>query len=283
MVKRVITAIVLLAAAFALIVFKGWVLRGALLVMAGVSMYEMHAAFAKKGMKPARWPAYLFCVLIVLGTAFEEKLAFLQLSPALYALMICVTAGLISVILKGQPDFDGIVATVFPILYPGMFYFCFMRLQNLRGRGIVELALVLTILLPSMNDTFALFVGRAMGKRKLIPGISPNKTVAGAVAGIVASVVFAVAAGLLFPLIDRAVSGAEGAAELFPIWGFALFGLISGFVSQMGDLMASLVKRYCGIKDYGNLFPGHGGMMDRMDAILFNSVLTCLFFLALGF
>lgn len=283
MVKRVITAIVLLAAAFALIVFKGWVLRGAMLVMSAVSMYEMHAAFAKKGMKPVRWPAYLFCVLAVLGCAFEEQLAFLRLAPILYALMFCVTAGLISVILKGQPDFDGIVATVFPILYPGMFYYCFMSLQNLRGRGIVELALVLTILLPSMNDTFALFVGKAMGKRKLIPGISPNKTVAGAVAGIIASVVFAVAAGLLFPMIDRAISGAEGAAELFPIWSFAVFGLISGFVSQMGDLMASLVKRYCGIKDYGNLFPGHGGMMDRMDAILFNSMLTCLFFTALGF
>jgi len=67
-----------------------------------------------------------------------------------------------------------------------------------------------------------------------------------------------------------------------PIWAFGIFGLIAGALSQIGDLVASLVKRHCGIKDFGAIFPGHGGMMDRMDGILFCGVTCYVFFKAIG-
>ena len=150
-------------------------------------------------------------------------------------------------------------------------------------RSMVTLALLMTILTSAMNDTFALFVGKAMGKRKLIPGISPNKTVAGAVAGLAASVVFSVAIPLAVVAVDRHFSGNVAMTMPAPWWAFAIFGLVAGVISQLGDLTASLVKRYCGIKDYGKLFPGHGGMMDRLDAILFTAAAVYAFFTALGY
>ncbi len=282
MIKRIITGVVLLGAAAGLIALQGWYLRGAILLMMLISFHEMFGAFKAKGMQAVRWPGFLFGVLAFVSVSFESELAWLGESPVLVALMLCAMLGIICVVLKGKPDFDAIVATVFPMLYPGLFYVFFMQLQNLSGRGVPTLALIMAILMSAMNDTFALFVGKACGKRKLIPGISPNKTVAGSVAGILTSAVFAVAIPLVFHIIDVKVNGAEGAAQLAPIWTFAIFGVIAGVISQLGDLTASLIKRYCGIKDYGKLFPGHGGMMDRLDAILFSAAACYIFFALMG-
>ena len=282
MVKRVITGIVLLAIVGVLIALQGWYLRVAVLGMALVSFHELFNAFKNKGMHAVRWPGFLFCVLAFCSVAFESELAWLGESPVLISLVLCAMLGIICVVLKGKPDFDGIVATVFPMIYPGIFYVMFMSLQNLEGRGVTTLALLMAILMSAMNDTFALFVGKAMGKRKLIPGISPNKTVAGSVAGIITSAVFAVAIPLVFEMADARITGVEGAAQLAPLWAFAIFGIVAGLISQLGDLTASLVKRYCGIKDYGKIFPGHGGMMDRLDAILFSTAACYIFFVLMG-
>ena len=282
MIKRIITGVVLLGAAAGLIALQGWYLRVAILLMTLISFHEMFSAFKAKGMHAVRWPGFLFGVMAFASVSFESELAWLGESPVLVSLMLCTMLGIICVVLKGKPDFDSVVATVFPMLYPGLFYVFFMQLQNLNGHGISTLALIMAILMSAMNDTFALFVGKACGTRKLIPGISPNKTVAGSVAGIVTSAVFAVAIPLVFQLIDVRVNGAEGAVQLAPLWAFAIFGVIAGVISQLGDLTASLVKRCCGIKDYGKLFPGHGGMMDRLDAILFNAAACYIFFALMG-
>ena len=282
MVKRVITGVVLLAIVGVLIALQGWYLRVAILLMTLVSFHEMFEAFKAKQMHAVRWPGFLFAALAFLSVSFESRLAFLGESPVLISLVLCAMLGIISIVLKGKPDFDGIVATVFPMLYPGIFYVFFMNLLNLEGRGITTLALLMAVLMSAMNDTFALFVGKAMGKRKLIPGISPNKTVAGSVGGIIASTVFAVAIPLVFAAVDVKINGAEGAAQLAPIWAFAIFGVVAGGISQLGDLTASLVKRYCGIKDFGKIFPGHGGMMDRLDAILFSAAACYIFFALVG-
>lgn len=282
MVKRVITGVVLLAIVGILIALQGWYLRVGVLFMALVSFHEIFNAFKNKGMHAVRWPGFLFCVMAFASVAFEAELAFIGESPVLISLVACAMLGIISVVLKGKPDFDAIVATVFPMVYPGIFYVMFMSLQNLEGRGVTTLALLMAILMSAMNDTFALFVGKAIGKRKLIPGISPNKTVAGSVAGIITSAVFAVAIPLIFEAADIKLNGVEGAAQLAPVWAFAIFGVVAGVISQLGDLTASLVKRYCGIKDYGKIFPGHGGMMDRLDAILFSAAACYIFFVLMG-
>ena len=79
-------------------------------------------------------------------------------------------------------------------------------------------------------------------------------------------------------LTTRFRTFAPYAAHLPPLWAFALLGLVGSVAAQIGDLTASMVKRYCGIKDYGAIFPGHGGMLDRMDSVLFSGVILYVFF-----
>ncbi len=282
MLKRTITGLVLFAAALLLIMLQGWYLRITILAISVISLHEMFSSLGSAGMKAIRWPAYAFVALAFLQEAFLDRLFFLGDSPFLISFILCVIAGMISIVFIGKPDFDGMIATIFPILYPGMFYAFLMKLQDLDGRAVSTMALAMAVVVPSANDVFALFVGKALGKKKLIPEISPNKTVAGSVAGIVASVVFSVAVPYLVWRADVVLYGPAGAITLAPWWVFALFGIVIGALSQIGDLTASLIKRYCCIKDYGCIFPGHGGMMDRLDAILFGSVACYVFFMLTG-
>ena len=108
-------------------------------------------------------------------------------------------------------------------------------------------------------DVFAYFVGRAFGRHKLIPEISPKKTVEGAIGGVVCTTLCFVLYGFIISRIS------EFAPKYFVL---AIFGFVLSVVAQLGDLIASLIKREHGVKDYGCIFPGHGGVLDRFDSIL---------------
>ncbi len=129
--------------------------------------------------------------------------------------------------------------------------------------------LTAAIFICSVTDVFAYLVGRSLGKHKLIPSVSPNKTVEGAVGGLV----FAVA---LFALI--------GVWVPMPIHypKMILYCVLASAVGQFGDLCMSCVKRICGVKDFGKLFPGHGGMLDRFDSQLLVVPFTVLYLSVAG-
>ncbi len=110
-----------------------------------------------------------------------------------------------------------------------------------------------------VTDIFAYFCGMLFGKHKLIEDVSPKKTVEGAVGGVV----FTAAAYLIFGLIFARADGFS-----VPLWSFPVLGVAASLVSQLGDLLMSLFKRQYGIKDYGKLFPGHGGVLDRFDSVI---------------
>ncbi|MBE6535909.1 MAG: hypothetical protein E7677_04730 [Ruminococcaceae bacterium] len=114
-----------------------------------------------------------------------------------------------------------------------------------------------------MTDIFAYFSGYFFGKHKLIPDVSPKKTVEGSIGGIIGCVLTFVIYGLV---VDIAF---ERTANLFFL---ALVGFIVSVVSQIGDLLMSVIKRHYGVKDYGKIFPGHGGMLDRLDSVLIVSL-----------
>ena len=117
------------------------------------------------------------------------------------------------------------------------------------------------------TDTGAYFLGRALGKHKLAPHISPGKSVEGAIGGAVCAAVFA--------LLLCAVASAAGLATVR--YGRAvLFALAVSAVGQLGDLSLSVLKRIAGVKDYGTLMPGHGGVLDRFDSMLFAAPLAVL-------
>ena len=125
--------------------------------------------------------------------------------------------------------------------------------------------IIFTALLSAwLNDTFAYFVGRKFGKHKLAPNISPKKSVEGAIGGILFCDLTAVIIGLIFHFCVMPDANIN-------FWALILLGVIDAPVSILGDLSFSLIKRNYGIKDYGSIFPGHGGMLDRFDSIIFTA------------
>ncbi|MBQ3423918.1 MAG: phosphatidate cytidylyltransferase [Clostridia bacterium] len=288
MLKRVITATVLILVMALGIWFQGWPLRLILLISMLMSTSEMYRAFRRIGYDPVRWSGYVYCVLAVLAQAYYASLTggiFESISPAMFALIIGLLLAMTVIVFKGKVAFDSLVSTVFPMLYPGLFFSLIIPLQDLDTRLASTLALILTFFIASVNDTFALFIGLKFGRHRLSPLISPKKSVEGSVAGLISSVAFAMLVPLIAGKIAHqypALSAQIERSPLPPLWAFGLLGLIAGGLSQIGDLVASLVKRHCGIKDFGTIFPGHGGMLDRMDGILFCGVACYVFFKIYG-
>ena len=281
MVKRVITGAVFTVVLLLGIALQGWVLRGLLLFAMLVSLSEMYRAFRRTGADPVRWAGYLYCVLAVLAQSLYSDLdhpMFGEISPPMLALTLSLLIAMTVIVARGKVAFVSMVTTVFPMLYPGLFFSLMITLQDLSTRFASTVALLLAFFIASVNDVFALLVGVQFGRHKLSPEISPKKSVEGSIGGLAASVLFAVLvpvlanwAASIWPEINP-----TGVA-LPPLWAFALLGLIAGALSQVGDLVASLVKRHCGIKDFGSIFPGHGGIMDRMDSVLFTLVVVCAY------
>ena len=146
----------------------------------------------------------------------------------------------------------------------------YMRVMYETSSGLVITSISLLLiacafLFAYFGDMAAYFTGVFFGRHKMVPRLSPKKTWEGAVGGLLGSVVVGL---LLFAFEQLAGIGRTN----LPLWGYLLLGLFCGVAEQAGDLTASLIKRFCGIKDYGNLFPGHGGMMDRMDSVLFTTI-----------
>lgn len=146
----------------------------------------------------------------------------------------------------------------------------FICLVLLRDMEIGKYVYLLAFLGPWVTDTFAYFTGFLFGKTKLIPDVSPKKTVEGSVGGTLFCIGF-------FALYGFLVKTKLG-APVPPVYAFALLGLIIAIVSQIGDLIFSLIKRKYGIKDYGFIFPGHGGILDRFDSIIASAPLLLIFF-----
>ena len=128
--------------------------------------------------------------------------------------------------------------------------------------------LLLAVLSSCATDIFAYLTGKKLGKRKLCPKISPNKTVEGSIGGIAGTVAVLLSLGLMLEKAD---------VLQVNFFRLTLYAISSSIVGQFGDLSMSAVKRCLGVKDYGALFPGHGGILDRFDSLLFIAPFTLLF------
>lgn len=170
---------------------------------------------------------------------------------------------------KQTIDFNMIATSMFAAVIIPYFLSAFIRIGVMeQGRACILLPLVSAFI----ADGAALFTGMACGKHKLAPSISPKKTVEGAIGGFVGGTVGTV----IYCFAARAIWGAD-----FSVLSFAVYGALGSIVSTIGDLSFSLIKREFGIKDYGNLLPGHGGVLDRFDSVIFTAPLTELLLLIL--
>lgn len=125
---------------------------------------------------------------------------------------------------------------------------------------------------PWLSDAGAYFVGTFFGKHKLCPNISPKKTVEGAVGGIIFGILSSIVAGLVFSFL---IYGSD--KVYINYYGLVFIGVANSIISIMGDLCFSIIKRSCSIKDYGTIMPGHGGLLDRFDSVIFSAPLVYLF------
>lgn len=144
----------------------------------------------------------------------------------------------------------------------------FKAIPSVRNLAHGFFCLLFAVLSGCITDIFAYVTGKSIGKHKLCPVISPKKTVEGSIGGIVGTVAVLVLLGFVLEM-----------AEILQVNFIALtfYAVLSSIVGQFGDLSMSAVKRCLGVKDYGTLFPGHGGILDRFDSLLFIAPFTCLF------
>lgn len=305
MLKRIVTAIAILAVLFGCVFGLRSVyfqLADILTVLVFLGVFEMFQAFKRAGYRPIPSALILGCV-----AAFPLTYFFMA-DGVMLTFAVTVVAALIVFTLKhnlgeakpqteeegGEPagsvkkgySLNDMFATVFIGIYPLSLFMLFLPVNHSEA-GLLGIMLVIAV--PVMTDTMAYFTGMALGKRKLCPQISPKKTVAGAVGGVIGGIIGALIVFFLFDFSSAmSVFPNAGSMELIPgnLYGslglYIALGIVGGVLSELGDLAASWIKRKAGIKDFGKIFPGHGGLMDRLDSILFMLPLVYLVFAVSG-
>jgi phosphatidate cytidylyltransferase len=256
---RVISALIG-APLLLLLIFQGdWYLFIGALSVVLTGQFEFYELLAKRGFTGQRILGYLTAIG-VMWCFYRHKL---DLVPHFFCLLIVIMC--FRQMLhwdKTYNNIDDLTGTLLGVLYPGLLFAYIFLVHRL---GIVHLLLVFVI--SWANDTCAYFIGNNFGKRPFFPAVSPKKTLEGAIGGLAASTIV---------------------ATLFSSWlgmhalQLAILGFFLGCTNQIGDLTESMLKRYAGVKDSGRLIPGHGGVLDRFDGILFTLPLAYLLFSLLG-
>ncbi len=279
MLKRAVTAIILVGYAFAMLYLGTAVHYGFLdaLIMsfAFVGTYEMYHTFRKSEYKNSWGAPLLLCV------AIYPLWYFLGYKGILIALSLSICLALAVFTFKAEMELKDLLATIFSLIYPmALVSLAFALSREFPCGG--TFAISFAIFLPVFSDTFAYLVGSTLGKRKLCPSTSPKKTVAGAIGGLLGSVLCAVTFFLLFDLYAVIPAGYVSFSDSVAVRAvvFVVLGIVGGVLAEIGDLAASRIKRTMNIKDFGNIFPGHGGVLDRLDSIMFTLV---MFFTAFTF
>lgn len=252
MLRRFVTGLVSAAILIAAMWMPSRLLCWALVIIAVWGVTEMLDAFQKAGHQPIRWSSYITLAFLVPARIIIGTRA---ATPVLTLILMLTT---LNIAIRRRPSWIDAAASLyaaFTVALPLLMLMDIDMLENPPGRWMVFASFVI----PLSGDTFAYYIGSTLGRHKLNPMLSPNKTWEGAAGGLAGS---AFGAFLL---------GAIGArfAPLPPISHWILLGIFGGLAGQLGDFSASLVKRWCGIKDFGVVFPGHGGIMDRFDSVLF--------------
>ena len=186
-------------------------------------------------------------------------------------------------------SFQKAVQTLFGMFYPTFFLmllvilnrceeltYIFTKAANFDG-VLSFFILLLTFVIPIITDTFAYLVGSLIKGKKLCPEISPNKTISGAIGGVVWTVIVTAVLYLIFDTIG-AYNTMFTSLHL-EIWHIIILSVVASVACQCGDIFESFLKRKAGVKDAGNLLPGHGGVLDRVDSHIFNAVIIFAFFL----
>jgi len=258
--KRVLTAIVLAPLVLAIVFFgPKWLLTVAVAAVAMVAAWEFLALTEHRGAKPPR-----LAVIVAIGCLFLGNFQWPEETGSLFGLL---SIGLLIYCTFGSPVERALAdatSCIFALFYLGL---TLVTLPMLREAANGPSLLAFLFLTVWAGDSAAMYIGRAFGRRKLAPALSPNKTWEGTIGSLLGSMA---AAGILL-----------GVALLLTQWGSAklsfgdeawwywlILAAVVNAAAQVGDLAESALKRSAGVKDSGSILPGHGGMLDRIDALL---------------
>ena len=278
--KRVLTAVVLIPLVLLL------VLRAPIAVVAIVTglialaaIHELLKLAESYAIQPLRLPAYIYCAIFFLLLALHpgstdllstSGFAYMALSAAVLAPFIFLAIAMSNDQLAGA--FPGAMVPAFAFIYVAL---PMGSLVGLREQWQGSFLVLYLMLLVWAGDIFAYFVGKPFGRNRMSPRVSPNKTWEGAAASVIASVAVGVLMFHYAPEISRALFAAHlieqqgGVFQQLPLLPIITLSIVLNAAAQLGDLAESLIKRGAGMKDSGAILPGHGGMLDRVDALLF--------------
>ena len=274
---RVITAIVALIIFFPVLYFASTaVFPIAIGILAAVAGYELASCAGFGGLKfwYINLPAGAYCFLVTMCARIKDMFPnTVPQNAHVYTLVFVLTAAFVfyvmcvSVFAFGKAKASRLMATVAMSFFAAAAFYSFVKV---RDYAVYDYLLIL--IAAWMTDTFAIFGGKLFGKKKLCPNLSPKKTVAGMISGIVGAVVGFAVYGLIMEL-------AFG-SDINYLLRMAL-AVPASLIAQLGDLSASALKRDFGVKDYGKLFPGHGGMVDRFDSIIPTSIVSTILLISI--
>lgn len=256
---RLLSGILLVIAALATVITGGALLFGVLLLISLIGMTELYKVFGIEKKLPGM-AGYLFAVLYYGLLYFSTQLAGEKMTWFMMLFMACLVFQM-GVLVFAYPKYNTqqIFAAFFGVFYVAVMLSYIYQIRLLEG-GMFTIWLV--FICAWGCDTCAYCVGMLIGKHKMAPVLSPKKSVEGGIGGIVG-------AALISVLYALAIN-TWGGAGADPVQ-YAVIGAAGGAISQIGDLAASAIKRYHNIKDYGTLIPGHGGILDRFDSVIFTA------------
>lgn len=265
MIKRILTASVLIACMVGIFFLRELsvlVFDGLIFLVMLCAMYEFAQAFKKAGIKVNAICLFVYAVLFGVGFYL------LAIEGVAYALVLSILFALICFTFSKDSKVGDLGGTILAMVYPSSCLYFALEINHFTN-GL--LLILLVIVVATFTDTFAYFVGSAIKGKKLCPTISPKKTISGAIGGLLGGIIGAILIYFLFEVwkVFGVNGGTLGFASESVIWIYVILGFIGAIFDEIGDLASSQIKRKAGIKDFGNIFPGHGGIMDRIDGLSF--------------
>ena len=246
---------VMIAPFIIFVLLGGIYLKGFVFALSLMSLWEFFNALRQNKFKPLDIAAYILLIVYYLINNNFETMMYILVASTFLLLIVPV--------IDLEYTFVDVSLTLLGFIYAGIL-FSTVYLVNSKANGMY---LVWLIFISSwLSDTAAYYSGRFLGKHKLCPKVSPKKTVEGSIGGLLGATIFC---GIFGLIVNKYI-------YIMPIYHYFIIGALCGIFGQFGDLVASSVKRYVGIKDYSNLIPGHGGILDRFDSIIFSA--TVIFY-----
>lgn len=241
--KRLCSGIIGILLLFFIIIKGGFLLYVSVYIISIIGLREFYKAIENLNINPIYIIGYISTTSLFLNNIL--KINYLD-----FILTITTIVLLLALVFKSKATLLDISITILGILY---IPFMLIHIVYLDKTKYIWLIFIIAF----GTDTFAYLAGNLFGKHKLCPTISPNKTIEGSIGGVLGSILLVIVYSIYF--------------KLGSIANIILLTIISSIIAQLGDLTASRIKRICGIKDYGSIMPGHGGVLDRFDSIIFTT------------